>query len=168
MTIEERIEKYRYLFRSCKAIKPVGDILRKGFNDSIGITQRMELLRELDTELAEAYNVRIPVLTFFVRDNSYVFQTKEIFLGEPDLEAFLHQFRHHLQNEAREQSRKLLLVEDDPKKDYRLPYKDTVLVMSGEDDAIAWSRMILDKFVMNRSDNHSPITLALEEYERLE
>ena len=89
-------------------------------------------------------------------------------LGAYDLEAFLHQFRHHLQNEAREQSRKLLLVEDDPKKDYRLPYKDTVLVMSGEDDAIAWSRMILDKFVMNRSDNHSPITLALEEYERLE
>ena len=38
-------------------------------------------IRELDTELAEVYMVRIPVITCGVRDNSYVLQTKEIYLS---------------------------------------------------------------------------------------
>lgn len=65
-------------------------------------------------------------------------------LGEPSLEGFLHQFRHHLQNKAREPQYKYLLVENDPKADYRIPYKDCVYRMYGEDDARAWARMVIE------------------------
>lgn len=104
----------------------------------------VELIRELDTELAEVYMVRIPVITCGVRDNSYVLQTKEIYLADPELEAFIHQFRHHLQNEARELSRKYLLMEDDPKADYRIPYREANSMLYGEDDAVAWSRFLME------------------------
>ncbi len=144
MTIEERVKLYKELFPECKAVAPLAQIISKGFRNKTGIVERMELIRELDTLLAEAYKVWLPVVTFFVRDNNYVFQTKEIFLGDLDLEAFLHQFRHHLQNEAREQSRKLLLVEDDAEIDYRIPYKDTELIMAGEDDSRAWAKMLIE------------------------
>lgn len=97
-----------------------------------------------DTELAEVYSVEIPVITAWVRDDNYVHSTKEIFLGEPSLEGFLHQFRHHLQNKAREPQYKYLLVENDPKADYRIPYKDCVYRMYGEDDARAWARMVIE------------------------
>lgn len=86
----------------------------------------------------------IPVITAWVRDDNYVHSTKEIFLGEPSLEGFLHQFRHHLQNKAREPQYKYLLVENDPKADYRIPYKDCVYRMYGEDDARAWARMVIE------------------------
>lgn len=76
--------------------------------------------------------------------DNYVHSTKEIFLGEPSLEGFLHQFRHHLQNKAREPQYKYLLVENDPKADYRIPYKDCVYRMYGEDDARAWARMVIE------------------------
>ncbi len=59
-------------------------------------------------------------------------------------EAFLHQFRHHLQNEARELSRKYLLMEDDPKADYRIPYREANSMLYGEDDAVAWSRFLIE------------------------
>ena len=88
--------------------------------------------------------VRIPVITCGVRDNSYVLQTKEIYLADPELEAFLHQFRHHLQNEARELSRKYLLMEDDPKADCRIPYREANSMLYGEDDAVAWSRFLIE------------------------
>ena len=64
--------------------------------------------------------------------------------GEPSLEGFLHQFRHHLQNKAREPQYKYLLVENDPKADYRIPYKDCMYRMYGEDDARAWARMVIE------------------------
>ena len=64
--------------------------------------------------------------------------------GEPSLEGFLHQFRHHLQNKAREPQYKYLLVENDPKADYRIPYKDCMYRMYGEDDARAWARMLIE------------------------
>ena len=102
------------------------------------------VIRELDTELAEVYSVEIPVITAWVRDDNYVHSTKEIFLGEPSLEGFLHQFRHHLQNKAREPQYKYLLVENDPKADYRIPYKDCMYRMYGEDDARAWARMVIE------------------------
>lgn len=108
------------------------------------ILQRLEIIRELDTELADVYSVEIPVITAWVRDDNYVHSTKEIFLGEPSLEGFLHQFRHHLQNKAREPQYKYLLVENDPKADYRIPYKDCVYRMYGEDDARAWARMVIE------------------------
>lgn len=100
--------------------------------------------QRVDTELAEVYSVEIPVITAWVRDDNYVHSTKEIFLGEPSLEGFLHQFRHHLQNKAREPQYKYLLVENDPKADYRIPYKDCMYRMYGEDDARAWARMVIE------------------------
>ena len=143
MTIEERIELYKSLYKECKALEPVANTLAKGYKQA-DHRKRLELIRELDTELAEVYMVRIPVITCGVRDNSYVLQTKEIYLADPELEAFLHQFRHHLQNEARELSRKYLLMEDDPKTDYRIPYREANSMLYGEDDAVAWSRFLIE------------------------
>lgn len=144
MTIEERVELYKSLFPECKAFSPVRRvIIAKGYRKADTL-QRVELLRELDTELAKAYKVRIPVLTFFVRDNNYVAATQEIYLAEPELEGFLHQFRHHLQNEARQYERRLLLVEDIKGLDDRIPYKEANSLLSGEDDAIAWAKFIIE------------------------
>jgi len=36
------------------------------------------------------------------------------------------------------------MVENDPKADYRIPYKDCVYRMYGEDDARAWARMVIE------------------------
>ena len=143
MTVEERVKLYKDLFKECKALEPVSMVYAKGYKQGTPL-QRLELIRELDTELAEIYNVWIPVITCFTRDDNYVASTKEIFLGEPDLEGFLHQFRHHLQNEAREQERKLLLVEDKADLDSRIPYKEAKHPLYGEDDARAWSKMIME------------------------
>lgn len=143
MTLEERVQLYKELFKECKAIGAVSAVYAKGFEQGTPL-QRLELLRELDTELADIYNVWIPVITCFTRDDNYVQSTKEIYLGEPDLEGFLHQFRHHLQNEARENERKFLLVEDNVDLDYRISYKEAKHLLYGEDDARAWSKMILE------------------------
>lgn len=143
MTIEERVKLYKDLFPECKALEPVANTYAKGYKNGTPL-QRLELLRELDTELAELYMVVIPVITCWVRDSNYVASTREIYIGEPDLESFLHQFRHHLQNIAREQERKFLLVEDDLKIDSRIPYKDNNSMLYGEDDAKAWARMIME------------------------
>ena len=143
MTVEERAHVYKGLFKACKALEPVAQAYAKGYADATPI-ERLEIIRELDTVLAERYNVFIPVITCWVRDDSYVASTKEIFLGEPTLEGFLHQFRHHLQNEAREQSRRHLLVEEDKSLDYKLPFKYTEYTMYGEDDARAWTRFLLE------------------------
>lgn len=97
MTIEERVELYKSLYKECKALEPVANTLAKGYKQA-----------------------------------------------DPDLEAFLHQFRHHLQNEARELSRKYLLMEDDPKADYRIPYREANSMLYGEDDAVAWSRFLIE------------------------
>ena len=54
MTIEERVERYKELFPDCKAFSPMRKvIIAKGYR-SANIHQRIELLRELDTELAGA------------------------------------------------------------------------------------------------------------------
>ena len=143
MTVEERVKLYKEIFKDCKALEPVSMVYAKGYKGATPL-QRLELIRELETELAELYSVWIPVITCFTRDDNYVTSTKEIFLGEPDLEGFLHQFRHHLQNEAREQERKLLLVEDKADLDYRIPYKEATHPLMGEDDAVAWSKMIME------------------------
>lgn len=144
MTIEERVELYKGLFPECKALGAVRRvIIAKGYRKADTL-QRVELLRELATELTKAYKVRIPVVTFFVRDNNYVAATQEIYLAEPELEGFLHQFRHHLQNEARQYERRLLLVEDIKGLDDRIPYKEANSLLSGEDDAIAWAKFIIE------------------------
>lgn len=105
MTIEERVELYKSLYKECKALEPVANTLAKGYKQA-DPRKRLELIREL--------------------------------------EAFLHQFRHHLQNEARELSRKYLLMEDDPKADYRIPYREANSMLYGEDDAVAWSRFLIE------------------------
>lgn len=143
MKIRARVEMYKEIFKDCKALEPVSMVLAKGYKGATPL-QRLDLLRELDTELADLYNVWIPVITCFVRDDNYVSSTKEIFLGDPDIYGFLHQFRHHLQNEAREQERKYLLVEDNKNLDYKLPYKDTQYNLYGEDDARSWSKAIME------------------------
>lgn len=143
MTIEERVELYKSLYKECKALEPVANTLAKGYKQA-DPRKRLELIRELDTELAEVYMVRIPVITCGVRDDNYVHSTKEIYLADPELEAFLHRFRHHLQNEARELNRKYLLMEDDPKADYRIPYREANSMLYGEDDAVAWSRFLIE------------------------
>lgn len=143
MTVEERVKLYKEIFKDCKALEPVSMVYAKGYKGATPL-QRLELIRELDTELAELYSVWIPVITCFTRDDNYVQATREIFLGEPDLEGFLHQFRHHLQNEAREQERKYLLVEDNKDLDYKIPYKEATHPFYGEDDALSWSKMIME------------------------
>ena len=80
MTIQERVELYKSLFPECRAIKAYKQIIiAKGFRNA-SQQEKIELIRELDTVLAGAYNVTIPVITFFVRDDNYVKATKEIFL----------------------------------------------------------------------------------------
>lgn len=143
MDLVERVESYKEIFKECKALEPVSMALAKGYKSGTPL-QRLEILRELDTELADVYSVEIPVITVWVRDNNYVTSTREIFLMEPDLESFLHQFRHHLQNEARKPQYKYLLVENNAEADYRIPYKDCVYQMQGEDDARAWARMLME------------------------
>lgn len=144
MTIDERVELYKELFKECKAFSPVRQvIIAKGYREAEPLKQ-VELLRELGTELAKAYKVRLPVITVWVRDDNYVAVTQEIYLAEPDLEGFLHQFRHHLQNEARQYERRLLLVEDIKGIDEKIPYKEANSLLAGEDDAKAWAKFIID------------------------
>lgn len=54
MTIEERVELYKSLYKECKALEPVANTLAKGYKQA-DPRKRLELIRELDTELAEVY-----------------------------------------------------------------------------------------------------------------
>lgn len=139
MTIESRIKLYKSLFGAdCKALEVV-----KGFILPTDKLEALEAIRGLNTVLSDLYMVSIPVLTVWVRDNSYVQATGEIYLTEPELEGFLHQFRHHLQNVERKYERRGLTTEG-KLKFAKIPYEDTVYKMYGEDDAIAWSKFIIE------------------------
>jgi len=139
MTIAERIELYKSLFKAdCKALDVV-----KEFALPLDRFKALEAIRELNTNLSDLYMVSIPTLTVWVRDNSYVQATGEIYLTEPDLEGFLHQFRHHLQNVERKYERRGLTTEG--RLDLaQVPYKNTFYKMYGEDDAIAWSKFLIE------------------------
>lgn len=139
MEIADRVELYKSLFGAdCKALGAV-----KGLVMPVDRIEALEALRELDTHLSDLYMVSIPVITVWVRDNSYVPETGEIYLTEPDLEAFLHQYRHHLQNVERKYERRGLTTEG--KQDIaQIPYKDCVCMLRGEDDAIAWSKFLIE------------------------
>lgn len=140
MTITERVELYKKVFKDCKALDPVQEVLQAGIpTDRL---EALEQIRGLNTALSDAYMVSIPVITVWVRDNSYVPETGEIYLTEPELEAFLHQFRHHLQNVERRYERRGLTVEGNLKI-YDIPYKDCMYRLRGEDDAIAWAKFLL-------------------------
>lgn len=102
------------------------------------------LIRALNTELADLYMVSIPVITCWVRDDNYVSATGEIYLTEPELEPFLHQFRHHLQNVERKYDRRGLTAEGLNGLYYKVPYTKCVYKLYGEDDARAWARMVIE------------------------
>lgn len=86
----------------------------------------------------------IPVITCWVRDDNYVSATGEIYLTEPELEPFLHQFRHHLQNVERKYDRRGLTAEGLNGLYYKVPYTKCVYKLYGEDDARAWARMVIE------------------------
>ena len=141
MKIRSRVEMYKKIFKDCKALKPVKEVMQAGIPTDR--SQYLEVLRELDTQLSDLYEVSIPVITCWVRDHSYVPETGEIYLTEPDLEGFLHQYRHHLQNVERKYERRGLTTEGD-KELYKLPYEDCEYLLRGEDDAIAWSKFLTE------------------------
>lgn len=74
MDLIERVESYKVMFKECKALEPVSMALAKGYKSATPL-QRLEIIRELDTELAEVYSVEIPVITAWVRDDNYVHST---------------------------------------------------------------------------------------------
>ena len=138
MTIQERVDLYKKIFKDCKAKDVV-----KGFVMPVDRLEALELIRNINTELSDAYMVSLPVITVWVRDNSYVPETGEIYLTEPDLEAFLHQFRHHLQNVERKYERRGLTTEGKLEHS-QIPYKDCIYRLRGEDDAIAWAKFLIE------------------------
>lgn len=138
MRIQDRVNLYKKIFKECKALPLV-----QGFIMPTGKLEALEAIRALNTELADAYMVSIPVITVWVRDNSYVPETGEIYLTEPDLEAFLHQFRHHLQNVERKYERRGLTTEGDLEQ-AKVPYTECIYNLRGEDDAVAWSKFLID------------------------
>lgn len=144
MTIEERVALYKQKFHDCRAIDPVRNIVVMERFYDVPELERLELLRKLNTELTALYMVSIPVITVWVRDDNYVQATGEIYLTEPTMEGFLHQFRHHLQNVERKYERRGLTAEGYNALLWDLPYKDTISKMYGEDDAVAWSRFVLE------------------------
>lgn len=145
MRINERVELYKRLFKDCRAVEPVVELMGSTHWITGGGMEKLEAIRELNTKLSDLYQVSIPVITVWVRDDNYVQATGEIYLIEPDLEAFLHQFRHHLQNIERKYERRGLTVEESlDTAMWRIPYKDTVYKMYGEDDARAWAKFVIE------------------------
>jgi hypothetical protein len=139
--IEDRVSLYKSYWSDCKAVEPVRKLLKAGV--PVDKLEALEAIRALDTELSDLYMVEIPVITCWVRDSNYVPETREIYLTEPDLKDFLHCFRHHLQNIERRYERRGLTTEGN--QDLALlPYQDCIYKLRGEDDAVAWSTMLLE------------------------
>lgn len=143
MTIDERVELYKRLYKNSVAIEPVKEMILSGIDSLTGL-EALEKIRELNTSLADLYQISIPVITVWVRDDNYVQATEEIYLTDPKLEPFLHQFRHHLQNIERKYERRGLTSESVDREYWSLPYKDTLFRMYGEDDARAWARFLIE------------------------
>ena len=142
INIIERVELYKNIFKNSVAIEPVKAFLQAGVNvDSLSA---LEAIRELNTALSDLYMVSIPVITVWVRDSSYVPETGEIYLTEPDIEDFLHQFRHHLQNVERKYERRGLTAEGLSKEFHKIPYEKCMYKLRGEDDARAWAKFLID------------------------
>ena len=110
MRIDEREELYKKIYKDSPAIDPVVSLMNKTDWVTGDPFEKLEALRELNTDLSDLYQVSIPVITVWVRDDNYVQATGEIYLTEPDLESFLHQFRHHLQNIERKYERRGLVL----------------------------------------------------------
>ena len=142
MELRERVELYKKIFSDCKALEPVRELIQLGV--ATNKLEALEQVRGLNTALADAYMVSIPVITVWVRDDSYIPETGEIYLTEPHLGAFLHQFRHHLQNVERKYERRGLTTEGKLEHS-QIPYKDTIYGLRGEDDARAWATFLLEE-----------------------
>lgn len=142
LTIEDRVALYKNIFKDSIAIVPVREFIQAGA--SVDRLEALEAIRGLNTALSDLYMVSIPVITVWVRDNSYVPETGEIYLTEPDLEDFLHQFRHHLQNIERKYERRGLTAEGLEAKFYKVPYEKCIYRLRGEDDARAWARFLIE------------------------
>lgn len=140
MTIEERVELYKSIFKDSVAIETV-----KAFVMPVKRLEALEAIRDLNTTLADLYKVSLPVITCWVRDDNYVPATGEIYLTEPELEPFLHQFRHHLQNIERKYERRGLTAEGLSEEYYRVPYENCIYGLYGEDDARAWAKFLVDE-----------------------
>lgn len=141
MEIRDRVDLYKRYWSDCKAAEPVRKLIKAGV--PVDKLEALEAIRALDTELSDLYMVEIPVITCWVRDSNYVPETREIYLTEPDLKDFLHCFRHHLQNIERRYERRGLTTEGN--QDLALlPYQDCIYKLRGEDDAVAWSTMLLE------------------------
>ena len=139
LSIDERVELYKKIFKDSRAIDPV-----KAFVMPVDKIGALEAIRKINTILADLYMVSLPVITVWVRDDNYVPATGEIYLTEPELEPFLHQFRHHLQNVERKYERKGLTAEGLNGAFYRVPYEKCVYNLYGEDDARAWARFLME------------------------
>ena len=120
MRINERVELYKKIYKQSKAIDPVVNLMNKTDWVTGDLFEKLEALRELNTELSDLYQVSIPVITVWVRDDNYVQATGEIYLTEPELESFLHQFRHHLQNIERKYERRGLTAEGENTGEYHI------------------------------------------------
>ena len=144
MRIDEREELYKKIYKDSPAIDPVVSLMNKTDWVTGDPFEKLEALRELNTDLSDLYQVSIPVITVWVRDDNYVSATGEIYLTEPELEPFLHQFRHHLQNVERKYDRRGLTAEGLNGLYYKVPYTKCVYKLYGEDDARAWARMVIE------------------------
>lgn len=142
MTIYERVELYKSLYKGSTAPTIVSKVIDDGFYTLTGL-EALEAIRRLNTDLSDYYQISIPVITVWVRDDNYVQATGEIYLTEPDLEGVLHQFRHHLQNIERRYERRGLTAEGADPKYWRVPYEECIYRMPGEDDAKAWAKFVI-------------------------
>lgn len=143
MRIDDRVKLYKSLYQGSTAPTIVSKIIADGFYTLTGL-EALEAIRRLNTDLSDYYQISIPVITVWVRDDNYVQATGEIYLTEPDLESFLHQFRHHLQNIERRYERRGLTAEGADPKYWRVPYEDCIYRMPGEDDAKAWAKFVIE------------------------
>jgi hypothetical protein len=139
LTIAERVELYKKIFKDSPALPIV-----QGYIPHTDKLEALEAIRGVNTALADAYMVSIPVITVWVRDDNYVPETGEIYLTEPDLESFLHQFRHHLQNIERKYERRGLTAEGLDRAFHKIPYEKCIYRLRGEDDARAWSKFLIE------------------------
>lgn len=144
LTIAERVELYKKIFKDSPALPIV-----QGFTVHTDKLEALEAIRAVNTALADAYMVSIPVITVWVRDDNYVPETGEIYLTEPDIESFLHQFRHHLQNIERKYERRGLTAEGLNGLFYKIPYEKCIYRLRGEDDARAWSKFLIELSTMS-------------------
>ena len=144
LTIEERVDLYKRIFKDSVSVEPV-----QGFVMPVDKLGALEAIRNLNTTLADLYKVSLPVITCWVRDDNYVPATEEIYLTEPELEPFLHQFRHHLQNIERKYERRGLTAEGLNGTFYKVPYEKCLYRLYGEDDARAWAKFLVSYSIYN-------------------